>query len=698
MNLCSSMQVHPQTRSRVPFTGTNNKTNSTIVNQLTQLQHEHLQLQQKLAALEARRPLPMAQQLQRTIKPYTRSMSSSTRFLREKTATEHVQMAAKLLSNNFGAITHREDFIDAVEHIITAPVVRAMVVERLRARLQAKTDAVAEWKETHGVADTPYRQLYNIMEKFLPIPHHLTQSIWNLKGLLAKFDPQETPNGVDLDPEKLFASLIVINHLDMTKPIECCISADARPIWKGGIRPNQTVVGFKNIWSQEKCQDPREMWKQTIYDGNDYRIPFQKNTQRLRQWMLKVIANNHKMTLPNGQVVSLFFTCVADMVTLWSIFGDLWCFFCDITAENHSKTCNHNQQSWKMIDPDAIPAEALLPVQRKHIKICLLHAKKRAFSTLLTRLLQSLATNKAQTERNKLPSKLLQWNKWCHANGFGKGYRVTEKDLSSVSVAVPNGQVCRNLMAGGWKQLLAIIEEQKNLEKTIAVWSAAVQFFELACKPSVEDAKTHLQKLETVAGQFDTAFRARYMEHDITHYLHWIFKHSFEQQQECIAGGRTLWWYQQEGWEAMNNLDKFILLRGHRGANVGRKRKRTQQLPEEEESNPIDDSAEAQLEEVLSSIDAIEAEAIQADIKTFQQKTKKVLEAFAEEAGLAYSGLNKPDLIAMLALDCSQQRELIKNQEIRKNDSTAWNRFLHTDCKCILFRKQQYLLESMRSK
>jgi hypothetical protein len=126
-------------------------------------------------------------------------------------------------------------------------------------------DKIVQLKDERFISDKCYGMLAKIsplLRKILPKPYHTVVRRRYLDSFAAKYNPQETKDGISLDPELVFLAFVK-KYYDLNKitSLECCISLDARPIKQRGKNESQTVVGFKY-----NSQSPNDCFKQSKYN------------------------------------------------------------------------------------------------------------------------------------------------------------------------------------------------------------------------------------------------------------------------------------------------------------------------------------------------------------------------------------------------------------------------------------------------
>jgi len=119
--------------------------------------------------------------------------------------------------------------------------------------------------------------------------------------------------------------------------IECCISLDARPVYRRNKWEPQTVIGFKRGQSSKDCFKQCTELKVTvitagIYTGTDNRWYLKRNIKRLQDWVFKVYVEQHGKIEINGKWKPVNFIVAGDLSSLQSLFGPLECFRCTIPA------------------------------------------------------------------------------------------------------------------------------------------------------------------------------------------------------------------------------------------------------------------------------------------------------------------------------------------------------------------------------
>lgn len=190
-----------------------------------------------------------------------------------------------------------------------------------------------------------------------------------------------------------------------------------------------------------------------------------------------------------------------------------------------------------------------------------------------------------------------------------------------------------------------------------------------------EDFITYRKLVESAESRFHNRYRGT----SVTHYIHCAFYHHEELQKECQQNGKTLTWYEQQGWEAMNKVDTtFIERHTTKGASVGRhlkedkKRKIEELLPEKEPLSPSKNYNEKEDENLTNSF-------LNSTVVEIQQKLK--------ERGLSTSG-TKRELVARVVVDI--QRENIKNrkQMERKEDPMKYKKWWNASIIVALFKKE----------
>jgi hypothetical protein len=203
--------------------------------------------------------------------------------------------------------------------------------------------------------------------------------------------------------------------------------------------------------------------------------------------------------------------------------------------------------------------------------------------------------------------------------------------------------------------------------------------------------KEDLATYHKIAERVETAFYNRYCGDRVTHYIHVTMFHHEELQQECQKDGRTLTWYEQQGWEAMNKADiTFINRHTTKGAQVGRKPKDRGQ---KRKANTVEIEVE---EEVIPSNWREECYG-QISWERYQKMKKPPLESLLKDRGLPTSG-KKAELISRLVV--AEQRE--QNREFKKkereSDPIKYNRWWNASIIVSLFKKEARRLQATSRK
>jgi hypothetical protein len=177
-----------------------------------------------------------------------------------------------------------------------------------------------------------------------------------------------------------------------------------------------------------------------------------------------------------------------------------------------------------------------------------------------------------------------------------------------------------------------------------------------------------LNNYPKLAEASEKAFRKLYPSGRITKYLHCLFYHHAELQQECEKNERALGTYKQEGWEKMNDTDRMYLERhSTNGAQVGRKRK----ITAAEISGSPDPSSDSKIQTKASREKIIWDPPIEdekKDKETTNEKTRKELQGLTiaklgdllQERGLPKSGKK---LILIMRLRLHYEREKMKEEK-----------------------------------
>lgn len=200
---------------------------------------------------------------QRTMKPWNR-LSAGAKSRRRKIARnifEKSKFQIDSLPSEMVKLLNQHDLIEFMEAASDRKLDRELkdlICEEIRQSIPL--DKIVRLKDSGNISDKSYSTLVKLspqLRKILPKPYHTVVQRRNLDKKLADFDPKETADGIDLDPELLFTHLVRKFDLHSRSVIECCISLDARPIKRRGKNEPQTVVGFKL-----GSQSPSDCFKQ----------------------------------------------------------------------------------------------------------------------------------------------------------------------------------------------------------------------------------------------------------------------------------------------------------------------------------------------------------------------------------------------------------------------------------------------------
>jgi hypothetical protein len=190
-----------------------------------------------------------------------------------------------------------------------------------------------------------------------------------------------------------------------------------------------------------------------------------------------------------------------------------------------------------------------------------------------------------------------------------------------------------------------------------------------------------MNEYSTLAKAAEEAFHNQYRGARVTYYLHYKFYHFEELQRECMRDGKTLAYYQQQGWEQMNDADRIYIKRHTtNGASTGRK-----QSVNKEASN-------------LSTLKQnIEYDAIQIQ-RDFELNFKKIdklgideLKKELNKRGLSTTG-QKSKLITDLLLHQQKEAHCKREQKEREDDPLQMNTFWRASIIVALFKKQARIL------
>jgi len=200
---------------------------------------------------------------QKKLKPWKR-LSVSGRSRRRKRAQDQVENARAHVGHSIeetAKVFHKQDLVALVEAVCKDKIgnkLKALICTEIQDSISV--DTVVRLKDQGNISDSTYATLVKLspdLQKILPKPYHTLLRRRKLDEDLKLFDPQETPDGVDLNPELLFVCLVKKFNLHASGTIECCISLDARPVRRRGKFEPQTVVGFKLC-----SQSPTDCFKQ----------------------------------------------------------------------------------------------------------------------------------------------------------------------------------------------------------------------------------------------------------------------------------------------------------------------------------------------------------------------------------------------------------------------------------------------------
>ncbi len=196
-------------------------------------------------------------------------------------------------------------------------------------------------------------------------------------------------------------------------------------------------------------------------------------------------------------------------------------------------------------------------------------------------------------------------------------------------------------------------------------------------KLELEDDKTYHQ----IAEQTEKTFHSRYRGASVTHYLHVAFYHHEELQRESQTDGKSLKWYEQQGWKAMNKMDtSYIENHTTKGAQVGRPKKnkgeQTEIVPKESKE------CKQKSNEELSC----EKEEKELEVSIYSLTVVKLQERL-KARGLSTSGV-KQELGVRLLVDLQREKIKLKKQTERNEDPLQFKRWWNASIIVSLFKRE----------
>jgi hypothetical protein len=396
-----------------------------------------------------------------------------------------------------------------------------------------------------------------------------------------------------VDSAKLFDRLIEIYKLPTSpskngkiRTIEFCIGIDAR-LNSRFRKDSTTAVGLKAVWFLPSCQSPRHMWKFCLFDGKENRGLLGRNCSNLLKFMTDLETKSNKFICYDGNEVELKFTLAADFSCLEHIYCKNFCMYCPCD-QAASLTEDKRPQDEKAAYWEEIPVTSFFRIARKNVRICLLHAKKRYFSTLLGSLLSD-----AQSEN--FEQNCVYWSRWCNLNGLSC---LQSALVNAETIEIPYGDAVDKFIRNPeiWKSLIKSICPKKRQAGVLRMWETSCNLFKILLSPNCNSKELEVARVAALK-----AFKSENTGLSTTHYQHMILFHCTELNELCANDGRSLYHYQQEGWELMNREDRRYISRcTNNGANVGRKRKHAESEPDgkmEVDDSTVDEEMEIDSEE-----------------------------------------------------------------------------------------------------
>lgn len=210
-----------------------------------------------------------------------------------------------------------------------------------------------------------------------------------------------------------------------------------------------------------------------------------------------------------------------------------------------------------------------------------------------------------------------------------------------------------------------------------------------------EISEEQMATYNTLAKEAEEAFHKQYRGARVTYYLHYKFYHFDELQKECLKDKKTLAYYQQQGWEQMNNADRnYIKRHTSNGAQTGRK------------SHIVNGAQSGQkrkaeeMEEQVNELEEFKKILVQRDYEPkyeeLQKMNKNELKKMLNKRGLSTTG--KKDKLITDYLHHLQKEEYLEwEKQQRKDDPIEMNNWLRASLIVALFKRQAHTLHDVRN-